>query len=273
MKKIAIALLALLLALPAFVSAQDTLTLSGADLNEAQRRLFAADAPGVLLSEYSRENGEESNTIYWHGLESNDERFAVIRDVFTAELLTSNWCFRQRMDTDETFAVVFPHDLLTQIRADMHDLLCIFDDETDYLFLRQEDGTLVGGVRSTIDDDAFNEIYTIDGSTLALISYTERATTGGKNESQYDLNVFTNIANPISGLFPEILAAFPLTFVHQDGTSATVLAPLDMSILFSDGAEDILMFTDSALENPIAVLNPAEHDVSNGLTLYEGSEE
>ena len=41
---------------------------------------------------------------------------------------------------------------------------------------------------------------------------------------------------------------------------------------FTDGAEQVLVFRDAAYTQPVSSLDPAEEDVSNGLTLYVSEE-
>ena len=86
--------------------------------------------------------------------------------------------------------------------------------------------------------------------------------------------IFGGLATVVSVLAGVFIGGetFTLTLVSADGSETTQKLPKQGKIAFTDGVEQVLVFRDAAYTQPVSSLDPAEEDVSNGLTLYVSEE-
>lgn len=269
MKKRFLLLLCVLLALPVFASAEDALTLGGAALNAAQT--ITADA-GLLITETVSDGEETSVTMLAHGMNDNrQEVFTLLDEDGTITRLLPDYGLRLASDSANPETLVLMPDVLAEMRDALRGQLALFDDEETYLFVAQSDGTLAAVTSYTLDGETITETYRISADTHALTDYTAEVTDAGGVLETDTITVLRGGADSFDALFPSADdgETFALRLVSRSGAETTVLIPLNLAAVFSDGAEDTVMFEDAALTVPVSRFEPWAH--GDGCTLYEGT--
>ena len=274
MKKILFAVLALLLALPMAAVADDALTLSGAALNQAQI-IRAEDS--VSITEIITDADETYVTVLAHRVNDRQEEvFTLLDEDGTITQLLPDYGLRLASDSVNPETLVFMPGVLAETRENLRQQLALFDDEESYPFAAQPDGTLTAVMSYTIDGETLTETYTVAADTLALTEYAAAAADADGHVIETDqVQVLRGESDSFDLLFADADdgETFPLTLVSNTGAQITVLIPLNLAAVFSDGLDDILMFEDAAMTVPVSRFEPWTHEAAEGFTLYEGTEE
>ena len=274
MKRTGAILLALLLAALPLLACAEEFTLSADALNAAQSISALRERyTSLLVLETDESDGAIETRWLWDGTDAEGRAVqAVSQSDGHVVMLVNGVFYDYDAATGDIVCCAWLPGAYEAFQADWEAQLQLFDE--DMTFTAAEDGTAAYQMATTTKDDSLNETWVINASDYALQSYACVVQGADDTYGRYDLSVIYGAPSLVAD---DVLAelggeTFTLTLVSADGSETTQKLPKQGTIAFTDGAEQVLVFRDAAYTQPVSSLDPAEEDVSNGLTLYVSEE-
>lgn len=255
-------------------------TLIAEELNEANalsalRKIYTS----LMVEEVDEQDGEITEQSFWDGTTADGRSLQVMQQMENQRLIfvLEDTFYTYDMTQGMLFCGVWLPGSREALTAEWDAQLQIFAE--DIVVTANEGDIDVAELSTMSKDGAMQETWQLDAATHALRSYRCEASAMDENGEATNEVYTLSVTYDAACLLPEELLAqisdetFTLTLVDEKGNATAQQLSINLSIFFTDGAEQLLCFRDADFKIPVDMLNPTLEDVTNGVTLYYSTRE
>lgn len=264
-------LIALALLSAGSVSAEEMPTITGEQYASAQYVPTILSSYGSFSFLEIAPEGAGYAVAYWYGTDEQGER-VFVRTEENGDICYSRagMEYRSLAETNQCVAYAWAPGSFEAACEEWNGMLVIEPFETVALTLT-EDGHAAFEVLSVSDGDPdCRERFLVDAQTLRLISYTCAYEANGEYITALVQYTETDAPSPAPAAVMALAAddTYTVTLTDAKGVAHALQAPFTALLRFTDGKDDLILFRDRALTQPVDMIDPATEDVSGGVTLY-----